>query len=61
MAKFRVTIRRRWSEFGTVEIEAADADDAREVGLEAASRDDDDIEWREMDPENDEIESVEEV
>ena len=60
MKKFKVKISREWTEYGEVYIEANNKNEAREIVMEMLSDDDQDIEWGEMDPGKDEIESVEE-
>jgi hypothetical protein len=61
MAKFKVTVVRHWKEYGELEVEADDITEARELASDTISSGDDFIEWGDMTPENDDIESCEEI
>lgn len=61
MKEYIVKVSREWTESGEVKVMAEDKDNAREVVMEMLSDDDSDIEWGEMDPGKDDIESIEEA
>lgn len=50
MPLFTVEVSKDWVEHGTVVIEAADSDEAREVAQEMLTDGDESIEWQGMDP-----------
>lgn len=49
MPKFRVTVSQEWTEYGSVTIEAADKDEAKEAALELFSTGSDEIAWEDSD------------
>lgn len=63
MAQFEVEVVRHWNESGSVTVEAADADEAREIVRGMLFDDDDSIEWdgSNMSPEGDDIEGVRKI
>lgn len=58
MPTYRVEVSREWTEPGEVVVEAADEEEARDIVQEMLSDGDGDIEWRDMDPGKDCVESV---
>lgn len=63
MPKYKITVYREWTEYGEIEIEASDADSARDEATDILTSDDGDIDWQSsnMEPGNQGIEDVEEV
>lgn len=64
MATFRLSIRRAWDEtkvqYGTIEIEAADEDEAHDLYIEdEAAYNDDEVDWDEPDCVHSDNEEVE--
>ena len=59
--RFKITVVRHWNEYGELEVDAEDEQDAIAQAKEIMSGGDDDIEWSEMTSEDDEVESVEEI
>ena len=63
MTKFKITVYKEWTEYGTVEIEAESEDAARDEADEILLSDDGEIEWQgsNMDPGQQGIEGCEQV
>jgi hypothetical protein len=60
--RFKVKVSREWTEYGEVEVDAADEDEARDIARDYLSSGDTDIDWDgNMDPGKDDVESVEEL
>lgn len=59
MPKFSVLVSKQWTEYGTIQVEADDELDARELVRDLLSSDDDEFEWDPaMDPGQTDIEEV---
>jgi hypothetical protein len=63
MKRFKVFVRREWSEDGEMEVEADSEDDAREMAREELADGGDAFEWQSsnMDLQNQRVDSVEEI
>lgn len=62
MPKFKVCVSREWTEYGEIEIDADNAEEARDIVKDMMVDGDADIRWYDsMDPGKDDIESVEEI
>lgn len=58
MPKYKVTMRRSFEEFGEIEVEAEDEDEAKEIAQESA---DTDMAWSQQTLDEETVDSVEEV
>lgn len=59
--KFKVIFVKHWDEPGECVIDAADEDEARDIGNEMLADGSEEIEWGPMDPQGDEVEKVSEL
>lgn len=56
--RFKVTVVRYWEEAGWLELEAEDADDAREQARDILADGGEEVEWGSMESTSDDVEGV---